>query len=260
MSETLEQNEIAALQQARHLLLVGSDARSTLTKLLTVVPAEGQLATRLTLSLKLGVPVAELLEQQLALLREQLRTQRELTRLYSTPKLTAQLILWLPIAGAIFGQLLGLGPLSFLLFSPVGLVVLGFGLLLNFAGWRWTRRLLLATPRAPDLAPSLEYLLLSDCLSAGLTPRVGIDHLRRVGVLPSEDLLGIVAAQRKQGYPLLPLLREQANRQIEIAVDRVRDGLEALPTRLLIPIGVALLPAFLLLNVLPAAATALLAY
>lgn len=258
MKGTSEPDEIGALQSALQQVLVGTDSRVAAQQLLNQLPAKSFTLLRLRLCLKLGVPVQPVLEAQLSLLRDQARTRRELDRLYSTPKVTARLILWLPIAGAAFGQLLGLGPLSFLMFNPIGLLILLLGLALNLAGWRWSQTILRGTPSEPDLSHTQEYLLLADSLRAGLSLRACLDNLHASEVELSVGLLGLLKHQRNQGFPLIPVLESQVARLSESAKDHVRDQLEALPARLLLPMGILLLPAFLLLNVFPAAATALL--
>ena len=250
---------LAELRLARGELLIGVSGHQVLSNLGPKLAAGSAASVRLAAALRNGSSALACIDAQIALERERVQLARTLERQFAGTKATVQLILWLPLASAVGSQLIGLAVLTFLLFNPLGWVVTLIGIGLNLLGWRWIRRLLGAVNTNPAFAAALEYDLLADSLEAGLAVPTALGQVLAERELSSE-LSGLLNHQRSRGYPLVPLLRESAEAARQSERDQLTLALEVLPTRLLLPIGATLLPAFLLLNVIPAAAAALTAY
>lgn len=74
-----------------------------------------------------------------ALQRERLR--RDLAAQMAGPKATARVLALLPLVGLLLGSGLGGSPVAWLLGTPVGWVLLAFGIALEVVGLLWVRRL-----------------------------------------------------------------------------------------------------------------------
>lgn len=74
-----------------------------------------------------------------ALQRERMR--RELAAQMAAPRATAMVLAVLPVVGLVLGSGLGGAPVSWLLGSPIGLMVLALGAVLELAGLMWVRHM-----------------------------------------------------------------------------------------------------------------------
>jgi len=122
------------------------------------------------------------------------------------------------------------------------------------AGARWNRRLVVAA-RQLDPSPGLALELLAIAAAGGGS----IDRARETvsAVLASAGLGGIEEAEevlgfaRSAGVPVAALLRAEAEERRRDARAAAQQRAAALGTRLLLPLGVCILPAFVLVGVLP---------
>lgn len=198
-----------------------------------------------------GAPLADALRSLAEALRDAQRTRDDVRIALAEPAGTARLLAWLPLVAVGLGALLGFDTLAVLVASPMGIACLVAGAVLILAARHWTGALV-QRARAQDAVPGLDADVLAIALSGGAS----IDRARTLvaaatgaPVDPSTD--SVLALSRSAGVPAVELLRAAA----ALARHRARvDGrLRAarLSSRLLLPLGVCTLPAFLLLGVAP---------
>ena len=125
------------------------------------------------------------------------------------------------------------------------------------AAWRWNRRLVArAQPR--QLTPGLGFDLLAIAVAGGGSvdrARATVEAvLRRFDLDAAGDESGIAATvdlSMRAGVPAAELLRSEARERRRNALAAVQAGAQALSVRLMIPLGVCVLPAFMVLSVVP---------
>jgi tight adherence protein B len=215
------------------------------------------LATAWAVATDAGAPLAPTLREYAASLRDLAQAQREIAVALAAPTATARVVLALPAVGILFGTLLGFNTLGVLFTTVAGWVcmILGAGLMLAASGWN---RRLVARAQPRDLAPGIGFDLMAIALSGGASidraratvtaasRRCGIEHpVRDPGI---EDALQLSA---RAGVPAAEILRSEARERRRGALAEVQSRAQALSVRLMIPLGVCVLPAFLLLSVVP---------
>ncbi|MFE7844148.1 type II secretion system F family protein [Microbacterium sp. NPDC057407] len=197
-----------------------------------------------------GAPLAESLRAVATALRDAREAADDVRVSLAEPAATARLMAWLPLVGVGLAATMGFDVVGSLLGGPLGIGCLVAGGVLILLARRWTAALVRQAAAAPGI-PGHAAELLAVALSGG----VSIDRAR---VLVTEaGTPRDAAADRalelsgRAGVPAVELLRASA----DLARHRARiDGrLRAarLSTRLLLPLGVCTLPAFLFLGVAP---------
>lgn len=202
-----------------------------------------------------GAPLAPTLTRLGDVLHTLDDARREIDVALAGPRATARIVVALPVLGIVGGALLGFDPLSTLFGSVPGLCCLAIGLILLFAGRRWTNRML-AAARDIDPSPGLALEVLAIALSGGASTdrarAIADDALERAGLAPVGDAAdALVTLSRTAGVPIAALLSGEAREQRREARAAIRRRSAELATRLLLPLGVFLLPAFLALGVAP---------
>ena len=222
-----------------------------------------------------GAPLAETLRSIAAALRDAQETSDDIRVTLAEPAGTARLMAWLPLVAVGLGAALGFDTFTILVTSPLGLACLVAGALLILLAHRWSAALVRrAQPEAgiPGLDAELLAIALSGGASiararsvvaasgaptapalAGVTPASALEGAppASAGRAPGSSVDDILQLSQRAGVPAVELLRATA----ALARHRARvDGrLRAarLSSRLLLPLGVCTLPAFLLLGVAP---------
>jgi tight adherence protein B len=230
-------------------------------------PDEGQLwsavAAAWAVATDAGAPLASTLLELSASIRDLAQSQREIAVALASPTATARLVLVLPAVGLVFGTLLGFNTLGTLMTTPIGWGCLAIGGALLFFATRWNRRMVRsAQPR--DQTPGLELELLAIAVSGGGAierARTSVSEVlaRYVGGSPDPDATidDVFELSRRAGVPAAALLRSEAAEVRRAARADVAERAQALSVRLMIPLGVCVLPAFMLLSVVPLVATVL---
>jgi tight adherence protein B len=221
------------------------------------------LATAWAVATDVGSPLAPTLRDFAGSLRDLAQAQREIAVAMAAPNATARLVLALPVVGLLFGMLLGFDTIGTLFTTPIGWICLGLGAGLMLGASRWNRRLVRsAQPR--DLTPGLAFDLLAIAVSGGGS----LDRARSVvaaaieqfcldGALATEGTDEVLDLSRRAGIPAAELLRSEADeRRRQARADASAQAL-ALSVRLMIPLGVCVLPAFMVLSVVPLLVTVL---
>lgn len=220
-------------------------------------PAWRGLATAWAVATEAGAPLAPTLREYAASLRDLAQAQREIVVALAAPTATARLVLTLPAIGILFGMLLGFNTLGTLLTTLPGWVCLSLGSGLMLAASRWNRRLVAhAQPR--DLTPGLGFDLLAIAVSGGGS----LDRARAIVAAAAEHfplddsgsdsgIAETLELSARAGIPAAELLRSGATERRRDTLALVQSRAQALSVRLMIPLGVCVLPAFLVLSVVP---------
>jgi tight adherence protein B len=209
-----------------------------------------------------GAPLAPTLRDFAASLRDLAQAQRDITVALAAPVATARLVMALPQIGVLFGMVLGFNTLGTLFTTPIGWTCLALGCGMMWLASRWNRRLVRsAQPR--DLTPGLEFDLTAIAVSGGGS----LDRARESvaaaierfgapvpevssGAAPN-DLDAVLDLSRRAGVPAAELLRSEASERRRAARAEVQERAQALSIRLMLPLGVCVLPAFMVLGVVP---------
>ena len=221
------------------------------------------LATAWAVATDVGSPLAPTLRDFAGSMRDLAQAQREIAVALAAPSATARLVLALPLVGLLFGMLLGFDTLGTLFTTPTGWFCLGLGAGLMLAASRWNRRLVRrAQPR--DLTPGLAFDLLAIAVSGGgsldrarAVVAAAIERFAPEGALPTDGTEEVLDLSRRAGIPAAELLRSEAHEKRRQARADVSAQAQSLSVRLMIPLGVCVLPAFMILSVVPLLMTVL---
>ena len=250
----VEEEQTAALERLQ-LQTVEVPVECCLLKRVTpcMRPARA-LANGASMATTVGAPLADTLRGFSRALRDAEEAADDVRVALAEPTSTARLMAWLPLVGVALAAAFGFDTFSALTRSPVGVACLVGGLLLTLAAHRWNAVLVRRASGAPEI-PGMTAELLAIALSGGVSVPRARDLVD--GALAGRDRSQddtadeALALSRRAGVPAVEMLRASA----ALARHRARvDGrLRAarLSARLLIPLGVCTLPAFLLLGVAP---------
>ncbi|NNC12972.1 hypothetical protein HII28_13940 [Planctomonas sp. JC2975] len=203
-----------------------------------------------------GAPLADALRDLAQSLRDLGQAQRDRATALAGPKATARTVLALPAVGILFGAGLGFDTLRVLFATPMGLGCLVIGAVLMLVAAAWNRALLRrATPK--DALPGLIPDLLAIAMSGGgsvpsATARVG-SACERFGLPPTSDAAveSVLNLAERAGVGTVELLRAEAEQLRRDARGSAQAASAALAVRLMIPLAVCVLPAFMVLSVAP---------
>ncbi|MFH8249294.1 type II secretion system F family protein [Microbacterium sp. B2969] len=224
--------------------------------LTSAIAAQGgdwrEIAAAWSIAATVGAPLADTLRGVSAAIRDAQEAADDVRIALAEPAGTARLMSWLPLVAVGLGAALGFDTLSTLVLDPLGLGCLAAGSALIVAAHRWTSGLVRRAMPAPGI-PGLRAELLAIALSGG----VSLDRARTVvskalgGGCDDVEVERVLELSRRAGVPAVELLRASAS--LARHRSRVEGRMRAakLASRLLLPLGVCTLPAFLLLGVAP---------
>lgn len=225
--------------------------------LVSAIEAEGgawaDLAAAWEIASIVGAPLADVLRVLAESLQDAASASDDVRIALAEPAGTARLLLWMPIAGLLLGFALGFDTLGVIFTNPLGAACVVAGLGLVFAARRWTRRLLRKAQPEPG-TPGMYAELVSVALSGGASIERAMQLVEQTAPAQTttiESIRAVLELSRAAGVPAVELLRASAAQSRHTA--RIDGRLRAarLSTRLLLPLGVCTLPAFLLLGVAP---------
>jgi len=206
-----------------------------------------------------GGHLALALDRLAEVFKYQHRQFSELAIAFASPKATANLVLLLPIAAVLFSELLGLSALGASFGTSLGAVSVGAGLLLLIVARISSLKMLeKAKPREADPGAFLDAVAIG--LSAGLSPKASAAMARnkarvQFGDEVSADQMSIfweaVKVSEQSGIALNGLLLARADSLRHRLWSNHRAQLARLSISLVIPLGLAALPAFVFLAVVP---------
>lgn len=248
----------------RHLAATGDPVAAAVlartdqgVPLVAAIEAQGgmwrELAAAWEIATTVGAPLAETLRAIAEALRDAASAADDMRVALAEPAGTARLLLWMPLAGLLLGAALGFDALGVIVGNPLGTACVAAGLLLVVAARLWTGRLLRRARPEPG-TPGLAAELVAVGLTGGAPIDRAVELASETGVVDPAGrgrVQQVLELSRAAGVPAVELLRATAAQDRHRA--RVRGRLRAarLSTRLLLPLGVCTLPAFLLLGVAP---------
>ena len=203
-----------------------------------------------------GAALSATLTRSAEVLRGLAQGAREVEVALAGPTATSRVVLALPAVGLALGGLLGFDVIGAIV-TPPGSICAAAGGILILAGVRWNRRLIRAA-RELDATPGLAFELFAVALAGGAS----IDRARQLvatacaeaGLDPPDDTVdAVLAFARDAGVPAVVLLRSEAHGRRRTARALAARRAAELETRMLLPLGLCVLPAFVLLGVVPIA-------
>jgi tight adherence protein B len=219
-------------------------------------PAWNGLAAAWSVATEAGAPLAPTLREFAASLRSLADAQRDIAVALSAPVATAKLVTVLPLVGVLFGMVLGFDTLSVLFTTVPGLVCLAGGIALMLAALAWNRGLI-AAAQPTDLTPGLRLELMAIAVSGGSAldrASASVDRaIASSGLVESSDsgdvVTGVLDLSRRAGVPAAELLRSEAQEARRSARAAAATRASVLAVRLMLPLGLCILPAFMLIGV-----------
>lgn len=197
-----------------------------------------------------GAPLASSLRRFAGALREAHETRDDVAVALADPAATARLVAWLPLVAIGLGAALGFDIVTTLT-QPLGIACIVAGALLMLAARAWTARLVTAAQPASGLAG-----VQADTVAIALSAGVSVDRALAVvaesgGGEPVAAMREVLALSQQSGAPAVELLRAEAAETRRRARTEGRLRAARLGARLLLPMGLCTLPAFLLVGVAP---------
>lgn len=270
------------LQDLSRAAAAGGDLRRAAGERLRRTDMVASLSTALAVCERTGAPTTVMLQHLAEALRDLHDAAQARRSAFAGPRSTARILLVLPLAGLGLGMLLGGDPLRLLLTSAAGNLLGLTGLLLTGCGWWWMRRLIHRAdpPQRHRVDPSVQLELIAGTLESGLPLAHAVAavaqalpagqearELQRTATaleaglpaslagraLPAElgALARSVVLAEGTGADLSRVLRSAA-RDARRGRARAAEVLAAqLAVRLVMPTGLALLPAFVALGIIP---------
>jgi tight adherence protein B len=204
-----------------------------------------------------GSPMAGCLRQLAASFRDAGQLQRDLQVALAGPAATSRLVMALPVVGVVFGALMGFDTLSTLFATMPGLMCLTAGAILMLVAHRWNARLV-RKAQPTDAAPGLELELTAIAMAGGgsidraralvraAEARYGLDEPK-----PGDAVERILDLSARAGVPAVELLLSEADQERRDARSVGQRKAATLGVTLMLPLGLCVLPAFMLLGVAP---------
>lgn len=225
-------------------------------------PAWDDVRAVLRVAEQTGAPVATTLRALARALRRSAASDRAVRVALAGPRASARVVLALPVFGLLLGSTWGAGAVQALVGTPIGWTCCAVATGLVLLGRTWTARLVRrATPdgHVPGILLDAWAVAVSgggswaaggQAVQTAFGPRV---PSAAPGSLRGEEeqLREVLGLAQRAGVPAAALLRAAAE---DVRDDAAATGLEAaerLAVRLVLPLGVCVLPAFVLVGVVP---------
>lgn len=235
---------------AAAVVTAGRDGGSVAGALRPRGEAWAQIGVAWEVAVTVGAPLADSLRGLADALRDAHQARDDVRTALAEPQTTARLIGWLPLVAVGLGAALGFDPLRALT-HPVGVACIVAGVLLMLITHRWTRALVARAQPGDDI-PGLRAEVVAIALAGGVSiPRALAVVESAAGSETDADTAAVLDLSRSAGAPAVELLRADAAARRQAARTEGRLRAAALSSRLLLPLGVCTLPAFLLLGVGP---------
>jgi tight adherence protein B len=210
-----------------------------------------------SIAARAGSPLAATLATLAGTLRVLAQQEREGRIALAGPNATARLVAVLPLVALGFGAALGVDTLGLLFGTGWGRACLAAGIGLMVLARLWSRRMVARAARGPA-SPGLRLDLLGIALSGGGAldaARGWVDEACERHAVEDPEAAGraatVLALAERAGVPATALLAAEAEELRRTAAAERQERLARLGVTLLIPLGVCILPAFLLLGVVP---------
>lgn len=229
-------------------------------------PAWQDVRTVLAVAERTGAPVADALRALAAAMRRTAASDRAVRVALAGPRTSARLVLTLPVFGLALASAWGAGAVEVLVTGPVGWCCTVSAGLLVLVGRRWSAGLVRrATPDGRVAGVLLDAWAVA--VSGGGSWAAAATTVREVlaeqgggapapAPAPAEAaterrLREVLSLSRRAGVPAAALLRAAAEDVRDDAAAAALAAAERLGVRLVLPLGVCVLPAFVLVAVVP---------
>ena len=200
----------------------------------------------IALAFELGAPLVPTLSQLEVQLRHEERSAQEVSQAQAVPQATRTLLLWLPPVAFLMSQIMGLASLKGLL-HPVGMVAALLAAALLGLGHKISGKMLATFDEMrPD--PTHSLMVLRICLAAG-EPLSKIEA--RLAKLDPGVATELIELSKQTGAKLAALIDSELEQLNQKLLSERIEAARRLSVRLLIPLSLTTLPAFLLLTLPP---------
>ena len=186
-----------------------------------------------------GAPVSAVAKRLVGFELDLERFRFELATANAVPIATRKLLLWLPALSLVIGQLAGFGTIA-AIFQPIGAVALASAGVLILVGIRWSRKLLRPLLKEPE-HPAFELLRFSLLLSAG----------SQLSSSYPDAVSKLVQLSRLTGAPLKDLVEIEIELTTQRSLHQAMAKAKRMSIELLVPMSLTVLPAFLILTIVP---------
>ena len=200
----------------------------------------------IALAFELGAPLVPTLSQLEVQLRHEERSAQEVSQAQAVPQATRTLLLWLPPVAFLMSQIMGLASLKGLL-HPVGMVAALLAAALLGLGHKISGKMLATFDEMrPD--PTHSLMVLRICLAAG-EPLSKIEA--RLAKLDPGVATELIELSKQTGAKLVALIDSELEQLNQKLLSERIEAARRLSVKLLIPLSLTTLPAFLLLTLPP---------
>ena len=207
---------------------------------------------------RLGAPPSELLDAGLRALRADSRRERSIISALAGPRMATRILLMLPLVSTVIMSTLGFDCLGVLVGQPIGWVCGAVALVLVVIARVWSGRLLARARRAP-VFPGFVLDLATVAVRSGAGITLVENLLARESWFADPQrgderrhLIQCLEDGREWGIPLSGLLRSAAEGERQRWQTRSERMTAELAEQVLLPVGLCVLPAFILLVAVPA--------
>jgi tight adherence protein B len=203
------------------------------------IEGEKPLERLLIWAIQAGAPVKAVTSRLVAFELDLERFKLELETANAVPIATRKLLLWLPALSIAIGQLAGFGTVA-AIFQPIGLIAFAIALGLVAVGVKWSGALLAPLMVEPQ-HPGLDLMKFSLTLGSG-------------GPLASSsnpNISELVSLSRQTGAPLGELVQNEIEMVTHRALQQSMAKAKRMSIELLVPMSLTVLPAFLILTIVP---------
>lgn len=203
-----------------------------------------------------GAPLARSLGGLAGGFRDAGAAERDIGVALAGPTSTSRVVLALPLVGLGLGVLMGVNVVAVLVGTPFGLACAAIGAVLMASGWGWMRALVRrASVRDPHPGLALELVALG-MRGGGAAQDVAAAVSRAMREFGLHDaaaasIPSTLALAAEAGVPPAQLLQREASLARTIARAAGQRQAAQLGVRLMLPLGVCILPAFIALGVAP---------
>jgi tight adherence protein B len=203
-----------------------------------------------------GAPLGDALWALAAALGERFDAERSVRATILAPVYTQRLLMGLPLLGLLVSAALGVNAVGFLTSSALGWASLVLATVLMAGAWWWSRAMIRdALPGPGFLSPALDLLAIAT--SGGASPEVARrrveEALKRHNLSPPDsttfDTLPVLS--RRVGIPLRALAVAEASWSRARVKADATERAAALSVKILLPLGSLVLPAFVIVGVIP---------
>jgi tight adherence protein B len=203
------------------------------------IDGEKPLERMLIFAIQAGAPIRAVTARLVAFELDLERFKLELETANAVPIATRKLLLWLPALSIAIGQLAGFDTVA-AIFQPIGLIAFAIALGLIALGVKWSGALL-APLMVESQHPGFDLMKFSLTLTSGgpLTTSSN-PHINE-----------LVSLSRQTGAPLGELVQNEIELVTHRALQQSMARAKRMSIELLVPMSLTVLPAFLILTIVP---------